>query len=129
LTASHQTTKFYSAEGRLATEHALLDDNGDGLGTPADWFRGIRPVQRARDGAELDGYRAHQFCLLRSEAEANMPPALRAERDRLELEVMQWRDQRENVREDEYFARLEALLYEIAKIYERVDGANAQASN
>ncbi len=125
LTASHQTGEFYAGQGRLATEHALLDDNGDGLGTPADWFRGIRPVQRARDGAELDGYRAGQFCLLYSQAEAEMPPALRAQRDRLELEVMRLRDTREGSSDDEYFARLETLLYEIAKIYEQVDTGDA----
>ena len=39
LIASRRATEFYDAEGRLATEHALLDDNGDGLGTQADWFR------------------------------------------------------------------------------------------
>lgn len=121
LTASHQTSEFYSTQGRLATEHALLDDNGDGLGTPADWFRGIRPVQRARDDAELDGYRAGQLCLLYSQAEADMPPELRARRDRLELEVMHLRDARESLPEDEYFDRLEALLYDIARIYERAE--------
>ncbi len=131
LNASYQTGEFYGAEGRLATEHALLDDNGDGLGTPADWFRGIRPVQRARDDAELDGYRAHQFCLLPSQAETDMPPALRAERDRLEIEVMRLRDARDSLAEDEYFARLEALLYQIARIYEQVDRDTpaAQAGN
>src|SRR5204863_7310884 len=48
LMASHHTAEFYKAESRLATEHALLDDNGDGLGTPADWFRGVRaePIGR-----------------------------------------------------------------------------------
>ncbi|MBN1363090.1 MAG: hypothetical protein JW993_20995 [Sedimentisphaerales bacterium] len=121
LTASHQTSEFYTAEGRLATEHALLDDNGDALGTPADWFRGIRPVQSARDDAELDGYRAHQLCLLPSQTEAQMPPTLRAERDRLELEVMRLRDAKESLPEDEYFSRLEALLYDIARIYEQAD--------
>jgi hypothetical protein len=40
--------KIYA--GQLVTERALLDDNGDGLGTRADWFRGIRPVQKAEDG-------------------------------------------------------------------------------
>ena len=34
LTAARQTAEFYKTEGRIATEHALLDDNGDGLGTP-----------------------------------------------------------------------------------------------
>ena len=125
LTASHQTSEFYSTAGRLATEHALLDDNGDGLGTPADWFRGIRPVERAASGAELDGYRAHQLCLLYSEAEADMSPALRAERDRLELEVMQLRDSKDSLPEDTYYTRLEALLYKLAKIYQQLDAAEA----
>ena len=34
LFASRKTTEFYKAENRLATEHALIEDNGDGLGTP-----------------------------------------------------------------------------------------------
>jgi len=121
LTASHQVDEFYSAAGRLVTEHALLDDNGDGLGTRADFFRGIRPVQRAEDGAALDGYRAHQFHLVHSEIENKMPPELRAERDRLELEVVKLRDSRDNLSEEEYFARLEKMLYDIALIYEKAD--------
>jgi hypothetical protein len=122
LTASHRVAEFYAAAGRLATEHALLDDNGDTLGTPADWFRGIRPVQKASDDASLDGYRAHQFHLLYSDTEAQMPPALRARRDQLELEVMNLRDAKAASPEDEYFARLEALLYEIAQLYEENEG-------
>ena len=124
LTASGRVDEFYSAAGRLVTEHALLDDNGDGLGTRADWFRGIRPVQKAEDDAPLDGYRAHQFHLVRSEAERKMPPDLRTQRDRLELEVMKLRDSKEEFSEDEYFSKLEALLYQITQIYEQTDEPN-----
>lgn len=123
LTASHQTQAFYLAEGRLATEHALLDDNGDGLGTPADWFRGIRPTQKAADDASLDGYRAHQLHLVYSDTEAAMPAALRARRDQLEIEVMTLRDAKEQLPEAQYYSRLEALLREIAQIYEQVDSS------
>jgi len=119
LTASHRVDEFYSAAGRLATERALLDDNADALGTRADWFRGIRPVRRAMDDAPLDGYRAHQFHLVRSEAENKMPPQLRAKRDQLELDVIKLRDTREKFSEGEYFSKLEALLYDIAQIYEQ----------
>jgi hypothetical protein len=124
LTASGRVDEFYSAAGRLVTEHALLDDNGDGLGTRADWFRGIRPVREAEDDAPLDGYRAHQFHLVRSRAEREMPANLRAQRDRLELEVMKLRDEKEKFTEDEYYSRLESLLYEITKIYEQSDTVN-----
>jgi len=118
LTASHATAEFYAAAGRLATEHALLDDNGDTLGTPAEWFRGIRPIQKARDDASLDGYHAHQLHLLYSAAEAAMPPELRAKRDQLELQVMALRDAKATLPENEYFSKLEPLLQEIARIYE-----------
>ena len=121
LAASKRTNDFYSAAGRLVTEHALLDDNGDGLGTRADWFRGVRPVEKAEGGASLDGYRAHQFHLVHSEFENKMPSRLRAERDRLELEVVKLRDAKESFSEEEYYTRLENLLVEIAQIYEQTD--------
>ncbi|UCF15317.1 MAG: hypothetical protein JSW59_18075 [Phycisphaerales bacterium] len=124
LTASGRVDEFYSAQGWLVTEHALLDDNGDGLGTRADWFRGIRPVQKAQDDAPLDGYRTHQFHLVLSRAERKMPLDLRAQRDRLELEVMKLRDAREEFSEEEYFSKLEALLYQITEIYEQTDEPN-----
>lgn len=121
LSASHAVGEFYSAAGRLATEHALLDDNGDALGTPAEWFRGIRPVRKARDDASLDGYRAHQYHLLQSPDETAMPPELRARRDQLELQIVELRDARATLPDEEYFARLEPLLREIAQIYEQSD--------
>jgi hypothetical protein len=119
LSASHAATEFYSAAGRLATEHALLDDNGDGLGTPAEWFRGICPTQKARDGASLDGYRAHQLHLLASPGEATMSPDLRVKRDQLELQIMDLRDTRATLSDEEYFARLEPMLRKMAQIYEQ----------
>jgi len=117
LTASRRVDEWYESEGRIATEHALLDDNGDGKGTPASWFRGIRAVKKAKDGASLDGARAHQFHLLRSEQERRMPPELRARRDRIELEVVRLRESREKLSEDDYYARLEPLLLKLARLY------------
>jgi len=121
LDASHRTHEFYTSSGRLVTEYALLDDNGDGLGTRADWFRGVRPVQKAEDGASLDGYRAHQVHLVHSQAESKMSLQRRAKRDHLELEVIKLRDAKENFSEEEYYTKLEKLLCEIAIIYEQTD--------
>ena len=119
LIAARRVTEFYEGEGRLATEHALLDDNGDGLGTQADWFRGIRAVKKARDGAALDGLRAHQFHLVRSDREQKMPPAIRAKRDELELSIAKLRETKAQTPEDEYYRRLEVLLVELAKLNEQ----------
>jgi hypothetical protein len=118
LSASHRTTEFYKTEGRLATEHALIDDNGDGLGTPADWFRGVVATKRARDGAQLDGLRAHQFHLVRSASEQHLSPDLRARRDQLELQIAALREKKEKMNEGKYFQDLEKLLLELAKLYE-----------
>jgi hypothetical protein len=118
LSASHRTLEFYKTDGRLATEHALLDDNGDGLGTPAEWFRGVLAVKRARDGAALDGVRAHQFHLVRSAAEQQLSPELRARRDRLEQQISALREKKEKLKEENYFVELEKLLLELASLYD-----------
>ena len=121
LAASRRVAEFYRTEARLATEHALLDDNGDGLGTPGDWFRGLRASKRAKDGATLDGHRARQLVLARSDREQRIPADLRAERDRLELGVAELRDRKDQTPEEEYFRNLELLLVELAQLQERVD--------
>lgn len=118
LSGSQRTAEFYKTEGRLATEHALIDDNGDGLGTPADWFRGVRATKRAKDGASLDGTRAHQFHLVRSAAELQLAPEARARRDALELKLAKLRDAKAKMTEAKYYAELEKLLLELAAVYE-----------
>jgi hypothetical protein len=118
LAASQRVAEFYNAEGRLATEHALLDDNGDRLGTPADWFRGIRAVKKTADAAALDGLRAHQFHLVRSEQERKLSPETRARRDELELGIARLRESKSQMTEDDYYQRLEKLLIEVARLYD-----------
>ena len=118
LTACRQVAEFYEQDARLATEHALLDDNGDGLGTPAAWFRGLRATQRAKDGASLDGTRAHQWHLIASDREQKMPAEMRQRRDELELKIAALRAEKEHMSEDDYYRRLEPLMVELARLYE-----------
>jgi len=119
IVASRQVGEFYETEGRLATEHALLDDNGDGLGTPSDFFRGVRAVKKPAGGGAVDGLRAHQVHLVRSEQEQKLSPELRARRDELELALAKLRDLKPTLDEAEYFRRLENLVTELAKLYSR----------
>jgi hypothetical protein len=119
LSAATRVNEFYKTEGRLATEHALIDDNGDGLGTSAEWFRGIRAVKKAREGASLDGARSHQFHLVRSDAEQKLAPAVRAKRDELEIAIARLRESKTQLPEDEYYRRLEELMLELARLYEQ----------
>jgi hypothetical protein len=123
LLASARVREFYQQEARLATEQALLDDNGDGRGTPAAWFRGIHPVRQAKDGVTLDGPRAHQFLLAPNEAEQNMPVDVRNRRDELERRIAELREEKGKLEEDAYYERLEPLLIELARLYESLDQA------
>ena len=116
---ARHVAEFYKTEGRLATEHALLDDNGDNLGTPPDWFRGVRATKAAKDGAPLDGLRAHQFHLIRSGDDLKLPPEARARRDSLEVALSRLRESKKQISEDEYYTKLEALLLEMARLYEQ----------
>ena len=123
LMASRRVAEFYKLEGRIVTEHALLDDNGDGLGTPADWFRGVRAIKKAKDKAMVDGLLAQQFTLVRSEAERQLSLEQRAARDSLERQLFRLREAKESVPEDEYYAKLEQLLIALAQCYETGRGA------
>ena len=119
LSASRQTEQFYETEGRLATEHALLDDTGDGQGTRSDFFRGIRLVKQTNDGTGADGRIAHQFHLVRSDAEQSLPPDVRAKRDEIEQHVLALRGRRKQfANDDAYYAELEPLLIQLAEAYE-----------
>ena len=117
LAASQRTAQFYKLEGRIATEHALLDDNGDGLGTPGDWFRGLRAVRKAKDNAGVDGLLAGQFHLVPSASERSLTPEQRARRDALERAVLVYREKKGTLPEEEYYSQLEKLLLDLARFY------------
>jgi hypothetical protein len=121
IAASSRVEEFYKQEGRLATEHALLDDNGDGRGTPADWFRGVRATKSAKDGA-VDGQLANRICLVRSEQESRLSTELRTQRDALAAQIESLRMRKAAIPEDVYYSDLEALLVELARLYASAEG-------
>jgi hypothetical protein len=118
LMASHQVAQYYKDQGLLMTEHALLDDNGDGLGTPPDWFRGVRPTKKAADGKDVDGLRANQMILVRSKSEQTLSPETRAQRDDLERQLNALRDRKSKMNENDYYKQVERVMVQIARLYE-----------
>jgi hypothetical protein len=128
LVASSRTADFYKSKSRLATEHALLDDNGDHLGTPADFFQGVRAIRRAKDGATPDGLRAHQLPLIPSDRERAIPPETRQKRNQLELALAALRDQKTSLKEDDYYAQVEPLMLELARLYRDLPASEPKAS-
>lgn len=125
LAASSRVKEFYDSDGRLMTEHALLDDNGDRLGTPADWFQGVRATKSAKNGAAVDGLRANQWHLVRSPSEVQLPDEIRIRRDEIELELSELRQQKSQFSQDEYLRRIESLLVELARLYDGIKKPSA----
>jgi hypothetical protein len=133
LHAAKRVESSFAEDGLLATEHALLEDNGDGFGTAASFFRGLAAVTPAVGDAARDGDRARQVTLVPAAAEPDLPPTARRRRDELELAVAELRDRRQREQDQRqkdprqqdraalsdaaYYARLEKLLLELARIY------------
>jgi len=108
--AAKQTARFYETEKRLATEHPIFDDNGDGVGhdkpeagdgslAKATFFDSL-PAQQAGGDAELK--------------------KLFDDRARLEAEVEQLKSQKEQMKADEYEAALEKLLLQLAELNQKI---------
>ena len=120
LSAAHAVELSYKKDGLLATEHPLIDDNGDGRGTRADWFQGVWATKTAADKATVDGIRAHQIHLLPSDAERTLSDADRKERDVLENELALLRAEKKTLSEEDYYRRLEIIMVKLAGVYGRV---------
>jgi hypothetical protein len=109
--ASDGVRRWFEGKGQLATERALLDDNGDAIGREADgagrdnllaqvtYLQPDRPIVETGD-SELTG-------LLRRRAA-------------LETELEELRARKATMMPDDYEAALEKILLEIAQIDRRV---------
>ncbi|MBW3539791.1 MAG: hypothetical protein KY476_05935, partial [Planctomycetes bacterium] len=126
LLAARRTEEFYRTKGRLATEHALLDDNADAAGSLPESFDGVRPAaatvppltKGGPGGVTPDGLRAHQFHLIRGTEDERLSPEARARRDALELELFRLRTRKAELPEKDYAAELERILLDLARLYE-----------
>ncbi len=127
VAASGQTAEYYKSDSRLATEHAIIEDNGDGKGTPAEWFRGVRVTRAAKDGAAPDGTQANRVFFSRNKNLASWPLEALQERNRLENEIESLRAQKSQFTEEQYYQQLQKTMLELAKLYKSVD--DQQPSN
>jgi len=104
--ANRLTAEFYTRAGRLATEHSLLEDNGDGVGH-----------ERVEGGEGALARATYLDSLSLAEAAENIAIAkLLRERTRLEGEIEQLIARKGNLAEAEYEASLEKLFIELAKV-------------
>ncbi|HEX7176267.1 MAG TPA: hypothetical protein VF240_13475 [Pyrinomonadaceae bacterium] len=103
--AARLTAEHYKRSGRLATEHALLEDSGDGVG------------HEKAEGGDGDIARATYFDSLTVEqaaANAEVGRLLR-ERTRYEEEIGQLKTRKREMAEGQYESELERLFVGLAK--------------
>jgi hypothetical protein len=113
--ANRLTGDFYKRAGRLPTEHALLDDNGDGVGH-----------EKAEAGEGLLARATYLDSLSVNEAAASAATGrLLKERMRLEGEIEQLIARKANMPETEYEANLERLFIELAKVNRSIKQAGS----
>ncbi len=115
LSASNRVVQFYENEGRLASEQALLDDNGDSRGTPAAFYRGARPVKAPANGLKLDGAFASRILVSNFGVPDSRSNEQRALADSLANQIELLRAQKKDMAEDMYYKELERLFLEVAK--------------
>lgn len=123
LAASAGVQQFYDAEGRIASEHAVIDDNGDRRGTPADFYRAGRIVKQAKGEAEPDGAQASRTILVPSDDPLPFTAEQLARRDELEAEIAGLRRSKAELSADEYYDKLLQPLTELARLYQSAEAA------
>ncbi len=114
--AKNNVDEFYDDQGRLASEHAGLDDNGDALFA-------LEPAPGETDGtlAEI------AFIDADSRDEERLSPArlaLKRRMQALEREVLLLRGRKAELLEDDYWSQFEVLLIDLARTTEEFN-ANA----
>lgn len=105
--ARREVRREFEADKRILTEHALLDDNGDGDGSSA-------PGEAGADGAL-----ARQVHLQPPPRAADLPPQLAAKFARkreLETGIDALKRRRDDLPAADYYTELERLLIELAML-------------
>ena len=113
--ATRLTDDFYKRAGRLASEHAMIDDNGDGVGH-----------EKVEAGEGLLARATYLDSLSVDEAAASAATGkLLKERTRLEGEIEQLIARKQSMPENEYEANLERLFIELAKVNRSIKQAGS----
>ena len=126
LIASRQAGEFYRENDRLVSENALLDDNGDGMGTPADWFRGVRTQKKAKGKSSADGKLSRLVFPVIPPAEKDIPAPLRKKRLAAEAKIETLRSLKKTLEAEIYYRDLEKLFLELAATNDEIETAQQE---
>jgi hypothetical protein len=115
LWARARTVDSYNRDGQLLTEHAVLDDNGDGKGTDA-------PGQPGGDGALARTLFLSAASHARPAGDQADPElrALVADRDGIEAKIAALKAAKDKTDPETYERDLEQMLIDLARVNRRI---------
>jgi hypothetical protein len=117
---SQKTKQYYEDNRLLATEHPLLEDNADSLGTSGESYRGTRPVAISSAGntpmEKMDGRLAKRITLKVRPSDRGLSGEALEAIEKLEMQIDNLRSNKESLQPDDYYSKLETIFLEIAKI-------------
>jgi hypothetical protein len=108
--ATKLTADWYKQKSRLATEHALLDDNGDGTG---------HEKEESGDGAIAKTTYLDSKTLAEASADAEVIKWLE-DKQQLEIDIEKLKARKSDMKMEEYETELERMLVELAKTNRRI---------
>jgi hypothetical protein len=116
--AQKKTKEFFDTQKRLATEHAVLEDTGKGMGVPA--------TGNGPDPDTGEGKLASSFTVVRlgANAAAAKDPAKKAlldQKEQVEQAIDALKYDKASMAGDDYKKQLTRLLLELARIQEAID--------
>lgn len=128
LRASAGVRMFYESEDRIATEHAIIDDNGDGKGTPASMFRGVRPNKKAKEG-KLDGPAALRVTVTPAGSRLPFTQAELKQRSEIEDQIDVLRGRLGELDQQALDAALLPLMLRLARLYREAETREKTGEN
>lgn len=127
LIASRKVEEYYRENDRLVSESALLDDNGDGRGTPANWFRGVRIEKKTQEKNGADGKLSRLVFPVVPLKERDIPQPLRNKRSKIETKIETLRSLKNSLNADVYYQDLEKLFIELSKVNDQIESSQTSS--
>jgi hypothetical protein len=116
LFASAKVRAFYADAQRVMQEHAVIDDNGDGIATSTENFDGLQAKLEEDAKAPPDGPTAREIFFLSAPVEILTPDA-RVQRGEIEVAIEALKRTKGAMPEEKYYAELEVLMRRMAALY------------
>lgn len=127
--AAQLTDAWYISNGYLPTEHAILDDNGDGQGTRLTWDQTIEnDLSQTRDNVPEDGDLARRMYLKDYVFPVGVPQEWIDEYTEAMNQVDELRNQKPELDEAEYYRRLEEIFLRAARVNRKIRSFEAPDS-